>query len=397
MTASDDDARAAATDLLRLHKAVLRVAGLLDATVLAQRAAREARRLVGTDLTSVAIRESPKLLVMRGVHGGRTQDFPGLHVPIGTGVGGKAMLVHKPIWVADYEHDPGITRDFVDVVVRGEGVGGMVGVPIVDEGEVLGILYGAIRSVGEVGDRAKSTLSEYADALAPHVAAALQSQKAIEVAILEERQRLAIQLHDSIGQLLFGIGISARRAHDRIPTGASDLVEELRNIEVQASRAASYLRDALRALSPPEAEEALPVSVAIDARAFSDRSGISSHFVVLGEPFDVSPAVSACMLAIVREGLHNVEKHSSASSVVMTLHYGEGVIEVIIQDDGSGLPAGFELTLLPVAGEHWGLTSLLQRVQSLAGGMVLIPNEDEGVTLRATIPIEHDAQPSPSG
>jgi GAF domain-containing protein len=150
---ADDDSQLALSELAELLSASRRVAGLLDSAVLAQRAAHEARRLVGTDLATIAILEDPSLLIMRGTAGMRTTAIEQLRIPRGTGVGGKILLERRPISLVDYASDERISHDHVDVVVDAEGIGAVVGVPIEDDEHVLGILYGGLRTVGSVGDR----------------------------------------------------------------------------------------------------------------------------------------------------------------------------------------------------------------------------------------------------
>lgn len=380
-----EQAVAALGDLQDATRALRRISGLADTAVLARRAAREAGLLLGTDLTSVAVLERPGLLHMRGSYGTRTESFPRLRIPSGAGLGGKILVLDRPLAVSDYAHDPLITHEFVDVVVHGEGIGGLAGVPIRNDGAMVGVLYAGIRSLGEVGDDALTLMKQLADGMAPQLSAAMAADRRLHLGIQRERQRIAVRLHDTIGQLLFGIGVTARGARDRLPATAGNLDVELRRIERQASRAAAYLRDTLRDLAPGAPDEALAAAVQADAAAFTDRSGVPVHLVVMGEPRDVPPATEAALLAVVREGLHNVERHAQASSVVLTLYFGPEATEVVVQDDGRGLPADFEVRAVPRGADGWGLASLLARVQALGGRLELIPNEDGGVTLRAAV------------
>jgi len=383
---AENDTQLALAELAELLSASRRVAGLLDSAVLAQRAAHEARHLAGTDIATVAILEDPTLLIMRGTAGTRTSAIEQLHIPRGTGLGGKILLDRHPISLSDYGRDTGITREHVDVVADAEGIGAVVGVPIKDNDQVLGILYGGLRAVGSVGDRGTSLLVEFARSLGPLLSSTRQSQQAQRLSAQSERQRIALQLHDTLGQLLFGIGLAARRAQADTNTSA-DLLASLADIEAGASRASSQLRDALRAMAPATPEEALATAVRMDAAAFTDRSGVAAHFVVVGEPVDLRPPIPAVLLAVVREGLHNVEKYARARSVVLTLYYAARDVGVVVQDDGVGLPSNLPLDPLPRSGRRLGLASLLQRTQQVGGSLILMPNEDGGVTLRASVPL----------
>lgn len=381
-----DEARRWLEELGAATARARRAAGLLNSAIIAQRTAEAVHGVLGTDLVSVAVREGSDLVAMRGVSGQRTEAFGKVRVPRGAGIGGKILVVRHPVAVTDYESDPDITHEFVDVVVYGEGLRGMVGVPIIAEREIVGVLYAGRRSSAPVGDHIASLLFRTAEDVGPQLGLALQSERAIQLHMHEERQRIAAELHDTVGQLLFGIGASARRLQGRLPPQAADLLEELRTIEAHASEAASYVRDAVRACTPSPAES-LPVCARLAAGEFSERCGILTHVVVIGEPAELSPTVESLLLRVVREGLHNVEKHARAASVVLTLRYEGHEIGVVVQDDGKGLSEGFELQHIPHTSRRWGLASLSQRLESVGGDVVLFPNEDGGVTLRARIPI----------
>jgi signal transduction histidine kinase len=363
------------------------MAGLLDSAVLAQRAAHEARAIIGADIATIALVEAPALLVMRGTAGTRTSAIEHLHIPTGTGVGGKVLLERRPIATSDYAQDADITREHVDVVSDAEGIRAVVGVPIEDHDQVLGILYGGLRAVGSVGDRGKLLLVEFARSLGPMLSSTRQSERMQRLSAQSERQRFALELHDTLGQLLFGIGLAARRAQSGTNAPA-DLLASLEDIEAGASHAASQLREVLRDMAPASPVEALATAIRMDATAFSDRSGIAAHFVVVGEPVDLRPPLPTVLLAVVREGLHNVEKYALAKSVVLTLYYTTHDAGVVVQDDGVGLPVDFRIEPLPRGGRGLGLASLLQRTQQVGGNVILMPNEDGGVTLRASVPVE---------
>jgi signal transduction histidine kinase len=387
---SDDQAQVALVELASLLAATRRVAGLLDSAVLAQRAAQEARQLIGTEIATLALLEGPSLLVMRGTSGVHTPALAKLRIPRGTGLGGRILLERRPISVHDYARDAAITRDHVDVVVAGEGIRSIAGVPIEDADELLGVLYGGLREIGTVGERGEAMLMEFARSLAPILRTARQAEDAQRLKVAEERQRIALDLHDTMGQLLFGIGLAARRAQEGVgvdpQANSADLIDHLRQIEEGASRAASQLREALRTLAPATPREALATTVQMDVAAFSDRSGVPADFMVVGESRDLSGVTQSVVLAVVREGLHNAEKYAGATSVIVTLYYGASDVGVVIQDDGVGLPVDLALDPLPRGGRRLGLASLAQRAQQLGGTLEIIPNEDGGVTLRANLP-----------
>jgi signal transduction histidine kinase len=381
----EEAAVSALEDLRALHLATRRLCGLLDSSVLAARATQEALALVGTDFTSLAVTEHPNLLAMRGTCQATSKPIRTLKVPAGRGLGGRVLLERRPVSVADYKTDATISHDF-NPVVEAEGLYGMTGVPFDDGDDVIGVLYAGIRRVGAIGDRAQTNLLEFARSVAPLISAARHAEQQTRLRLSAERQRIGRELHDSLGPLLFGIGISARKAREHAPIDALDLVTELDDIQCQASSASSQLREALRDLAPPSAECAFSSVLQMQVEPFSQRSGLPVSLVVLGSPRTLSATVQGVLLASVREGLHNIERHAAAASVVITVKYDDEHVTLVLQDDGRGLPRRFELEVAPDHGRGWGLPAILGRAQALGGDVSLFNNDDGGATLRVCIP-----------
>jgi signal transduction histidine kinase len=390
----EEAAVSALEDLRALHLATRRLCGLLDSSVLAARAAQEALALAGTDFTSVAVTEHPSLLAMRGTCQATSKPIRTLKVPAGKGLGGRVLLEKRPITLADYVSDRGISHDF-NPVVTAEGLHGMACVPVDDGEDLIGVLYAGIRRVGIIGDRAQSNLLEFARSVGPMITAARHAEQQTRLRVSAERQRIGRELHDSLGPLLFGIGVSARKARERVgEDDVADLLVDLDDIQVQASGAASQLREALRDLAPAAAECAFSSVLQMQVQPFTQRSGIPVSLVVLGPPRTLSPTVQGVLLSSVREGLYNIERHAGAASVVISLKYDDERVTLVIQDDGRGVPRRFEIEVAPDHGRGWGLPAILGRAQALGGDVSLFNNDDGGATLRVCIPTGRgDADP----
>jgi signal transduction histidine kinase len=381
----EEAAVSALEDLRALHLATRRLCGLLDSSVLAARAAQEAHNLAGTDFTSLAVTENASLLAMRGTCQATSKPIRTLKVPAGKGLGGRVLLERRPITVADYQNDATISHHF-NPVVAAEGLRGLACVPIDDGEDVIGVLYAGIRRVGTIGDRAQTNMLEFARTVGPLITAARHAEQQTRLRLSAERQRIGSELHDSLGPLLFGIGICARKARERVAEDAPDLVADLDAIQCQASSASSRLREALRDLAPASAECAFSSVLQMQVEPFTQRSGIPISLVVLGPPRTLSPTVQGVLLSSVREGLHNIERHAGAASVALTMKYDAEHVTLVIQDDGRGLPRRFELEVAPDHGRGWGLPAILGRAQALGGDVSLFNNDDGGATLRVCIP-----------
>ncbi|WP_428114590.1 histidine kinase [Candidatus Poriferisodalis sp.] len=370
-------------DLERLADLSETLVGFLDPGALAQRTATLLHRILGLPLVSVAVRDGMSHYAMRGVHGARTDRFRQVQLSTGEGMGGRVVIERRPIEVENYTTDPRITNHFADVV-SAEGLGGMVAVPVEYGDELVGILYGGLRSIGSIGDRSKVLLEEAAFNLAPMMVASIRAATAIRRHVDAERQRIASSLHDDVGQLLFSISVAAQCLRDGGNESQSAIAER---IERQAQEATQRMRQAFKVTEPGRPNESATVALQSEIDDLAGRSGLLAHFVVRGAIRPMPQRVEAALVSIARQAFFNIEQHARASMVVATLDFRDTEVSLVIQDDGHGLPEEFELLVIPSGDRHWGLASMLRGAQRLGGDLEVQPGEDGGTTVRITMPV----------
>ena len=370
-------------DLERLADLSETLAGFLDPGALAQRAATLLHRVLGLPLISVAVRDGLSHYAMLGVHGARTDRFRQVQLSTGEGMGGRVVIERRPIEVENYTTDPRITNHFADVV-SAEGLGGMVAVPVEYGDELVGILYGGLRSIGSIGDRSKVLLEEAAFNLAPTMATSIRAATAIRRHVDAERQRIASNLHDDVSQLLFSISVAAQCLRDGGNESQSAIAER---IERQAQEATQRMRQAFKVTEPGRPNESASVALQSEIDDLAGRSGLLAHFVVRGAIRPMPQRVEAALVSIARQAFFNIEQHARASMVVATLDFRDTEVSLVIQDDGHGLPEEFELLVIPSGDRHWGLASMLRAAQRLGGELEVRPGEDGGTTVRITMPV----------
>jgi signal transduction histidine kinase len=217
---------------------------------------------------------------------------------------------------------------------------------------------------------------------------AITAARAGEIAVQEERARIAQHLHDTAGQILFTISLSAQDLRERAAADALDagaVAEGVKRIEYEAAQASAVLRQTMHSLLP--AGEALPVTLRRDVATFSRRSGIPAEAIVLGTPVETTDLIDDTIVTVVREGLHNVERHAGASTVSVTLTYRPLDMAVLIQDDGRGLSRVPTITPLPGKARGLGIPGLQQRVRAAGGELDLHNGEDGGTVLLVSLPL----------
>src|SRR5262245_26107353 len=173
--------------------------------------------IAGLDMAWVGEPGGEDQIVLGHTVNSRTLGVNGLIVPIGCGLGGQVLRSRRPMWVSDYTTAANITRDFLPQV-EDEGVKGMIAVPMVYEGQLLGVLYGASRHQAEYGDRVTQALEQAAGQAAAAAVVAERARHAAEVAAYEERRRVALDLHDTVGAMLFTIGAGIRKLVEQLPS-----------------------------------------------------------------------------------------------------------------------------------------------------------------------------------
>jgi signal transduction histidine kinase len=229
--------------------------------------------------------------------------------------------------------------------------------------------------VAEANEREAATMAENAG---------LQAQlltQAREAGVLEERQRMAREIHDTLAQGLTGI-VTQLEAAQR----TSDDAEHQRRIGNAKQLARDSLAEARRsvqALRPQALENArLPEALAEQAARWSATSGVAAGVTTTGEARPLHPEVEVTLLRVAQEALANVAKHANASRASVTLSYMEDVVTLDVLDDGKGFHGEGSHT----ADGGFGLTAMRQRVQRLAGQLEIESEQGRGTAVSASVP-----------
>jgi len=206
--------------------------------------------------------------------------------------------------------------------------------------------------------------------------------------ILEERQRLAREIHDTLAQ-----GFTSIVMHLEAAEGAlSDPGTAQKHIDRARSTARSSLEQArrvVRDLKPDSLEKhSLPEAVERAALHWGEEAGIPVTVNTTGDPLPLHPNIEVTLLRATQEALHNIRKHAQATAVQLTLSYMGDVVTLDVQDDGAGLD-GAEPS--PLSGGY-GLQAMRERVEACDGTLTLESDSGEGTTVVVTIPLSNEEQ-----
>ena len=205
---------------------------------------------------------------------------------------------------------------------------------------------------------------------------------------LEERHRIARDLHDSVSQALFSTLLqtrAAQRALARERVGASSaLARALAAIGELVRGAQSEMRALIFELGSNPMEDGLVAAFAKHAWTVSDREHLRIELDGPREPLPLSSRSQAELFAIGREALSNVVRHANASEAWIRVEAAAERVSVAIGDDGRG----FENVAQPAG--HFGLASMRSRAVEIGGVLTITSSPGSGTVVRVDVPTEHD-------
>jgi signal transduction histidine kinase len=207
--------------------------------------------------------------------------------------------------------------------------------------------------------------------------------QAREAGTLDERQRMAREIHDTLAQGLTGIvtQVQAARSAEGRP---NDWRRHLDNAADLARESLSEARRTVQAIGPePLEQRALCDALTEVAERWSERHGVRAEVTTTGTARPLHPEVEVALLRTAQEALANVAKHAAASRVGLTLSFLADLVTLDIRDDGVGFdPDGVR------RGDDggFGLTVMRQRVGRLAGTLEVESEPGTGTALFAGVP-----------
>jgi signal transduction histidine kinase len=200
--------------------------------------------------------------------------------------------------------------------------------------------------------------------------------QAREAGVLDERARMAREIHDTLAQGFTGI-IAQLEAARHNPGQWRRFADQAQAL---ARENLSEARRSVRALRPGQLEDAhLPEAITGMSERWSKTSGVAVGFETTGEPKPMLADVEVALFRIAQEALTNVAKHAKASRVGLTLSYMEDVVLLDVRDDGVGFEPGN-------AGGGFGLSSMRQRLLRVAGSLAIESSPAEGTAVNASVP-----------
>lgn len=204
---------------------------------------------------------------------------------------------------------------------------------------------------------------------------------------LEERQRLAREIHDTLAQGFTSIVMHLEAAEEGLLPGQPAVHQHIDQARHTARDSLAEARSLVWALRPEALERAsLAEALARLAERWSEESGIAASSLTTGTSRPLHPEVEVTLLRAAQEALANVRKHAHASLVNVTLSYMADLVILDVEDDGVGFSPVPANGVPATEAGGFGLSAMQQRAEQLGGTVQVESAPDQGTTLVIEIP-----------
>jgi signal transduction histidine kinase len=202
--------------------------------------------------------------------------------------------------------------------------------------------------------------------------------------VLEERQRLAREIHDTLAQGFTSIVMHLEAAEQAMPDDTEALQKHLDAARRTARANLDEARRVVQDLRPDLLEQrSLPDAIERTAKRWREETGTALTTMITGDPVPLHPDIEVTLLRATQESLNNIRKHAEATAVQLTLSYMGDVVILDVHDDGVGFDGATPSSL----SSSYGLQAMQERAEYCGGSVTLESDPDEGTTVVVAIPI----------
>jgi signal transduction histidine kinase len=207
------------------------------------------------------------------------------------------------------------------------------------------------------------------------------------LATMQERERLARELHDSAGQVLGYVSMQAQAIRKHVRDGNLDAADaQLGRLAEEASAAHVDIRESILSLKAGGGSSlSFLTALRKYINTYGEHYGVQAELAIPEDMNDamISPDMSAQLMRVIGEALSNARKHSRADHVRIALNCDDGALRIVIADDGRG----FEPSQAADGGTHYGLLFMRERMTQIGGGLEIDSCPGEGTSVSLRVPI----------
>jgi signal transduction histidine kinase len=344
---------------------------------------RQLQRLTDAGGVGLALlEEDPRFLEMRTVVGPSADVLRGSRIPTEGSFAAEALRTNRPQRSDDAQNDP---RGYKRSLVLGN-TRTILSVPMKTRLRTVGVLsiYNK-EGLGGFTDRDAELATFFANQAAAAIENARLYEQTREYTVVEERNRLARELHDSVTQSLFSVTLLIEAGLNLLERDPVKARERLERSNELAQGALAEMRALIFQLRPMTLqEEGLLSAVKKHLSALRSRHGSMVQLEVTGTERRLPAPIEDAAFGIIQESLNNVVKHANAPRAQVRLQFDVDHLRVSTNDDG----VGFDTTV-PRPDNTLGMSSMRERAEAVGGRLVVESAPGVGTRIVATLPIDH--------
>lgn len=364
-----------------MSDAVLAISGELSVDRALQKMVDAARELAGAKYAALGIPDGEggfQQFITSGMSDAQIAAIGPL--PRTHGLLGAMLEDPRPFRTPDIKDDP----RFIGWPAAHPAMGSFMGVPIVSKGAIIAAFYLTDKRGAEHFSAGEQRLIEM---LAAHAAVAIDNarlfERSRELSVVEERNRLARDLHDSVTQTLFSVVLNAEAAATLVDRDPAEAKERLSRLREQAQGALQEMRALIFELRPPDlAADGLEATLRKHVEVLRRVRPVTIDLRVSGESA-LPSAVEQGLFRIAQEALNNALKHSRAARITIDLAVDAKQALLTVCDDG----AGFDVATQHRRSKRLGLTSMRERAEALGGALHIESQHGAGTRVVAEVPL----------
>ncbi|MCA9863755.1 MAG: GAF domain-containing sensor histidine kinase [Thermomicrobiales bacterium] len=374
-------------ELLVLHDASLAIVGEHNLETVLQLVVDRARDLVGARYGALSlVRDEGGIEAF--LTAGITDEERAIlgAPPEGHGILGVVLQDGATLRLADLTRDP----RSVGFPPHHPPMHSLLAVPVISQGNVLGNLY-LTEKLGarSFDEHDEESLKRFATLAALAIENARLHRQVQALAVTEERERIAREMHDSLAQVLGYVNTKAQATEVLIASGQNErAMAQLAQMADAARAAYADVREGILGLRvSPAGQRSFIETLTGYLEQWQGQSGVAVALVLTpaNTAIRLTPNAEVQLLRIIQEALTNVRKHAGATAAEVRLQVEDGWLEASIVDNGAGFTPDSHA---PRAAPRFGLSTMHERAESIGGALDIVSTPGEGTQVIARVPLD---------
>ncbi len=377
--------RTSAEERLRVLNELMRVAASsLDVAEIIDQVGEQIKQLIDYDRLGVGfLRPGSDHLEVYALTGAYLERRV-QRIPLESSIVGDAVRTRLPILIRNYPEDS--PYEVSHRVSEELDIRSAMFIPLESKGRVIGVLiiFGFRR--GQFDEKDLELAREIGGYLAVIAEHTLLYEESKETARLQERNRLAREIHDTLAQSLTGIIWQLSNMESNVQSGGEQASQAIKRVQELTRECLQEVRRSVWNLQSADDSVGLGEAIQAELGKSAEQRFMTSIDVVGEEPEELDGECYLTVLRIAQEALSNVRHHSQAKRVTVDLSYDSDAVRLLVSDDGIGFDPSVSNAVPSPSGGGFGMTSMRERA-SLMGGSVEVRSAPEmGTRVVAEVP-----------